>query len=328
MPRTIHILVCVSLVLIAPEAARILAVVPTPSISHQVVFRPLTQELAKRGHDVTIITTDPVFPKGQTPENLTEIDLHDMSYKVWRNTILSSEFTSGNKDIFQQMEIFTSLISTIFEKQMEHPEVKKVTSNETKYDLLILELWVRPALLLSHVFKDVPVIAVSSFGCVAADYDIVGAPTRPTLLYPTLLRSRIVNLNLWEKVIELYINYVFENIFASQGVSNDILIKKILGPDTPNIKELEKNIDMLFLNLHPIWEINRPSTDEAITAGVPLIGMPMLADQFYNVEQSVLHEVGVRVDMDTLAEDTFLNAINTVIDDKRCAVYTIVTNKE
>lgn len=45
------------------ESARILAVYPTPSISHQVVFRPLMQELAKRGHDVVVITADPAFQK-------------------------------------------------------------------------------------------------------------------------------------------------------------------------------------------------------------------------------------------------------------------------
>lgn len=258
MTKTVHILVCLSLVVILSKAARILTVVPTPSISHQVVFRPLTQELVKRGHDVTVITTDPVYPKGQTPENLTEIDVHDMSYKAWRDTILSNEFTSENNNMFQQVKTFFVLTSKIFEMQLEHPEVKKVISNETQYDLLILELWVRPAIMLSHVFKNVPVILVSSFGCSGGTYDVVGAPSRPALLYPTPVRSRIVNVTLWEKVIELYNHYVFESIFTRQELSDDILLKKILGPDTPTTKELLKNIDMLFLNVHPIWEINRP----------------------------------------------------------------------
>lgn len=45
------------------EAARILAIFPAPSISHQVVFRPLTQALAKRGHEIVVITPDPAFQK-------------------------------------------------------------------------------------------------------------------------------------------------------------------------------------------------------------------------------------------------------------------------
>ncbi|KAJ8727685.1 hypothetical protein PYW07_001804 [Mythimna separata] len=61
------------------DAERILAYFPTPSISHQVVFRPLTEALARRGHEVTVVTTDPAFPKGGTPPNLTEIDVHNLS---------------------------------------------------------------------------------------------------------------------------------------------------------------------------------------------------------------------------------------------------------
>ncbi|XP_047112256.1 UDP-glycosyltransferase UGT5-like [Schistocerca piceifrons] len=40
--------------------ARILAVVPTPSISHQLPLRTVLLELARRGHQVTFITTHPI----------------------------------------------------------------------------------------------------------------------------------------------------------------------------------------------------------------------------------------------------------------------------
>ncbi|CAH2058058.1 unnamed protein product, partial [Iphiclides podalirius] len=58
------------------------------------------------------------------------------------------------------------------------------------------------------------------------------------------------------------------------------------------------------------------STDEAITAGVPLIGIPMLGDQWYNVEKYVRHKIGLRLDLDVLNEEIFETAIKTVIQDK------------
>lgn len=59
------------------------------------------------------------------------------------------------------------------------------------------------------------------------------------------------------------------------------------------------------------------STDEAITAGVPLIGIPMLGDQWYNVEMYEYHKIGVLLQMETITEEKLLNSIHTVIDDKR-----------
>ncbi|RVE39877.1 hypothetical protein evm_015473 [Chilo suppressalis] len=59
------------------------------------------------------------------------------------------------------------------------------------------------------------------------------------------------------------------------------------------------------------------STDEAIVAGVPMIGFPMLGDQWYNVEQYVHHGIGLQMDMETLEEDKFRNAINEVVNNER-----------
>ena len=54
--------------------ARILGVVPIPSYSHQIVYRPIWRELSLRGHQVVVMTTDPMKDPALT--NLTEIDWH------------------------------------------------------------------------------------------------------------------------------------------------------------------------------------------------------------------------------------------------------------
>ncbi|XP_047519240.1 UDP-glycosyltransferase UGT5-like [Pieris napi] len=56
------------------------------------------------------------------------------------------------------------------------------------------------------------------------------------------------------------------------------------------------------------------STDEAITAGVPLVGIPMFADQWYNVELYEYHQIGQALYMETITEEKQLHAIHTVID--------------
>ncbi|CAH2058056.1 unnamed protein product, partial [Iphiclides podalirius] len=58
------------------------------------------------------------------------------------------------------------------------------------------------------------------------------------------------------------------------------------------------------------------STDEAITAGVPLVGIPMLADQWYNVEKYVYHKIGVKLDFENLTEIQLRKAIIEVAENK------------
>ncbi|XP_035454925.2 UDP-glucosyltransferase 2-like [Spodoptera frugiperda] len=411
----------ISVLISVNEAARILAVFPTPSISHQIVFRPLTQELARRGHDVTIITPDPAFPKGETPANITEIDVHEISYKLWHDRLLTSMGKGEQDDLKSQIEIYYATILEIVLQQLQNDEVQKVISDKhKKFDLLFLEACVRPALLYSHIYK-APVIQISSFGAMPGNLEAVGAPDHP-ILYPNIFRQKTNNITMREKFVEIFKYYAFNMIHKGFEVTETAAIRKVIGPDMPEVGELFKNVHMLFLNVHPVFEGIRPvppnviymgglhqnpvkelpqdlksyldnskngviyvsfgtnvitdqlpiqvkdmikvlsrlpydvllkwddnelpgrptnirvskwlpqsdllrhpnvklfimqgglqSTDEAITAGVPLIGLPMLADQWFNVERYEYHGIGIRIDWDTFTEEKFENAVTKII---------------
>lgn len=59
------------------------------------------------------------------------------------------------------------------------------------------------------------------------------------------------------------------------------------------------------------------STGEAITAHVPVIGVPMLGDQWYNVEKYVVHGFGKKLDWETICEKQIRDAIEGIIEDDR-----------
>ncbi|XP_068623981.1 UDP-glucosyltransferase 2-like [Battus philenor] len=399
------------------NAARILAVYPAPSISHQIVFRPITLELIKNGHEVTVLTTDPMFTKTNAPENLKEIDVHDFSYNKIEKFVKLATHGKLN-DLFYQLKLTVELISEVFESQMSTEDFQELIHNKTQnFDLLLLEAFIPPAIGLTHRFK-APAILISSFGATPDNYEIVGTPSHP-ILYHNIFRQRLYNLTLFEKLYEIYVQVSIRMLFNAAENNYNQMLKRVFGETIPPLSELKKNVEMLFINTNPIWEGNYPvppsvihmgglhqkpaeklpedlqkyldasdkgmiyfsfgtnvdpalipneklsifkkvfselpfnviwkwsndtitgisenvktykwlpqadilrhpnvkvfitqgglqSTDEAITAGVPLIGIPMLGDQWYNVEKYVHHGIGVMLRLESLTEDKLRNAI-------------------
>ncbi|CAH4033572.1 unnamed protein product [Pieris brassicae] len=409
------------------HGARILGVFPTSSLSHQVVFRPLTQELARIGHVVTVITTDPAFNDQTRPANLTEIDVHDVSYNLWIQRMKDKRMEFGDKaGVFKVAAGMATFFAEIIEEQLKTEGVQKLINDKNKkYDLIIIEACARPAIFFSHLYK-APVIAISSFGMAFGGEDLVGAPSHP-ILYPNMMHQRLHNLTFWEKFNEFYKHYWIVNMWKSTEYKEFNLFKKYFGgDDVPPYTELNKNVDMMFLNIHPIWSHNQPlppnvisvwgiykkpqkslpqdlkeyldsskngviyisfgsnvrssllppekikilinvlsklpynilwkwerdvlpgksknikiakwlpqsdllrhpniklfitqgglqSMDEAMNAEIPLIGIPMFGDQWYNVESFEFHKIGVRIELDTITEEQLTKAIGTVIHDK------------
>ncbi|XP_038217917.1 UDP-glycosyltransferase UGT5-like [Zerene cesonia] len=422
MWRTINIILTICVLFCSfVNSSRILAVFPMPSISHQLAFRPLIHELAKRGHEVVVITPDPAFPKGKAPTNLTEIDVHDISYEIWQE--MFNSHTGDKDDVLQNIVLMFKLITKTFEKQIQTPEVQKLMKEDyDKFDIVLIEACVRPTIALSHIFK-APLVMVSSFGAVPAQYDLFGAPMHP-LLYPSTGRVRVYNLTLWEKAKELFISVFLQRLISTTEENDYQMMKRNFGDDLPSLEELFKNADMLMLNEHHIWADNHPvapnivyiggmhyrpeselpkdikqfldsskhgtiyisfgtniipsilpresiqamvnvltrlpydvlwkwdddnvptqaknikfskwfpqsdllrhpniklfitqgglqSTDEAINSAVPLIGLPMLGDQWYNVEKYVRFNFGKQLDIMALSENEFRDAVVAVIE--------------
>ncbi|CAK1547646.1 unnamed protein product [Leptosia nina] len=401
------------------ESARILAWFPTPSISHQVVFRPIIHELAKRGHQVVFITPDPVTAN---ITNLVQVDVHDISYANWQELLIDNRV--DKQQLLAQIKEFLERFTIVFDKQNEVPEVKRIVTQErNNFDLVITEACVRVAFGLGHVFNR-PVVLISSLGLVPAHYNVFGAPIHP-FLFPTPGRQRIYNLSIFEKITELISFVVLELLVRSTEELDYKVMRKNLGEDVPSFDDLFAHIKLLLVNEHPIWADNRPigpnikfiggvhltpekelpkdlkqyldsskngviyisfgtnvrttvlppevinammsvlselpydvlwkwdvdelpgkpknvkiakwfpqsdilrhpnvklfitqgglqSTDETITAGVPVLGMPVIADQWYNVEKYVRHKIGLQLDLFTLKADEFKEAIETIIGD-------------
>lgn len=66
-----------------------------------------------------------------------------------------------------------------------------------------------------------------------------------------------------------------------------------------------------------IYQGGIQSTEEAVYYGVPLIGIPMLWDQMYNVQYIKKLGVGVHLHFNNISKESIETAVYEVINNKR-----------
>lgn len=116
-------------------SARILASVFIPFVGHQLPFRPLWKELAKKGHEITLLTTDPM--KDPLSNNIKEIDLSG-SYEVLQKENIKE---IHKEQYFSNSMYKSTVLDAIVEWQLSQTETKDLIENgKDNFDVLIVDL--------------------------------------------------------------------------------------------------------------------------------------------------------------------------------------------
>nr|CAI5828525.1 unnamed protein product [Callosobruchus analis] len=113
-------------------AASILAVSPTASYSHQLAYQPLWRELSLRGHQVTVITTDP--QKNDSLTNLTEIDT-SYSYDIYKKYDIVSVVSDDRMGLKEKGKIVIRIAREAQDAQLSSDVVQKLLHGNRKFDL-------------------------------------------------------------------------------------------------------------------------------------------------------------------------------------------------
>lgn len=175
------------------NGASILAIIPTASFSHQVAFVELWRELSLRGHNITLVTTDPT--NDTSLKNLKEIDM-TRSYKTWEKSMEVHESLS----IWNVYEFFFFASKQVFEVQMSQPELRELIedNNKFKFDLVMIEIFYPELLALVKIYN-CPAIMMATVGStIQIGYN--GNLIHP-ILHPDMNLEYFGILNFEERVI-------------------------------------------------------------------------------------------------------------------------------
>lgn len=240
------------------EAAKILCIYSAPFYSHQIVQRSLTEELARQGHQLVVLTT---LPHQEPVENITEIDVKEKSFTLWEKGYdeeSKKRKTYAMPDNVKFFNMVGEVMGPITDLQINHPEFQALMKDESEqFDLLLFEAMSFKMAFVRSRFK-APILLVSTMSVSSAIFNLVGAETNH-FFYPDNYVKLAWNISFWEKIRSLYnlVRLKLAQKEYKQAVESEI--KSKFDEQTSVSREFKEGVSMLFLNMHRFWDNNRPT---------------------------------------------------------------------
>lgn len=258
------ILFLISVYIKCITTARILGIVPTPSYSHQVVFRPIWAELSLRGHEVVVITTDPMNNLSLT--NLTEIDLHS-AYDIWikhdiANYMAVNQFNFGNL-----IDKMINTMSDLAHNQMNHPKVQELLNiGNNTFDIVLAELMFPTMCAFSKLYN-CPCIGIASMDISGVVFhNLLGNSAHPSL-HPDPMVPFHGKLSFMERLGSTIMYLFTQYLKLVYTETSDEFLKKYFGQHVVSIDTLMNDMDLVFVNVNPVLNPVRPVTPATILFG-------------------------------------------------------------
>ncbi|XP_017482517.1 PREDICTED: UDP-glucuronosyltransferase 2B13-like [Rhagoletis zephyria] len=256
------LLFCVAALLMPLNSAafNILFMGPFPAPSHWMWLEHFLRDLLERGHHVTAVTNH----RSKYPhENLTEIIIEpkfDIPYYFPKDNIFKMRFSND----FQNLQMWWHVGLLTSEHALNDPKVKSlIASKDLEFDLMVLEQFFHESFLMfAHKFK-CPVVTLGTMGY-ADNMDHAMGLLTPWSFVPHLLLSHTDQMTFTQRAYNTYLSLYdvvmrrWHYMPRMQEMAEKHFSGFIEGP-LPNVRQLEKNISMMFINSHRSLDVPRPT---------------------------------------------------------------------
>ncbi|KAL1516685.1 hypothetical protein ABEB36_000565 [Hypothenemus hampei] len=247
-------------------AANILAILPTASFSHQEPFRPLWRELVKRGHNLTLVTTDPMK---ESLKNFQEIDM-SYAYEYLKNYRAVDLAINDSVSNYDKGVAVKRAINDAYIHFFRSPEGQNLIHNkrDNKFDLLMVEANL-PAMTVFSWWYQIPFIGLSTLDCSTQFHESVGNYHHPVITPDgNIYIENPDKPNFWERLNSFIYSFFYKLIFLFRVYPFDrAMLQKFFGETVPHVQDIQNNVSMLFIATNPIFHNARPLMPNTITIG-------------------------------------------------------------
>ncbi|KZC09279.1 PREDICTED: UDP-glucuronosyltransferase 2B15-like [Dufourea novaeangliae] len=245
----VFLVLCIFAAVQQLQSAKILAIIPTPSYSHQIPYRQLWLELHKRGHEIVLVTANPI--PGMNATTFRQIDI-GTSYGIIRQMdFVKFRFEGLDWLAFEENYLF-DFSDLMANEVLNHTDMKRLyepNSNE-EFDVVMAEMLLVPSIYaFAHRFN-APMIGLSSLGLLAFNEHVLGGIVLPSHEYTWEMEANVgLQQPFWKRLwnyVSLWrsIYKVHHNLLPRQ----QRIVETYFGPSVPPMLDILKNISVIFIN--------------------------------------------------------------------------------
>lgn len=247
---------------------KILGIFPHSGKSHFDVFHPMLVALAKKGHQVTVLSH---FPSKNPVDGYRDISLANTSQTLV-NVFDVDKFQGHRYEKYGTVVLLSMMAYETCEKGLSSKAVQDFLKRNDSFDLIITEYFNTDCFLgFAHKYK-VPVISLSSCTIMPWMNDRFGNPDNPSYIPNNLMdySDRLSFLERVENTLVLLLQRLYYHLVTDAQAN--ALARKYFGEDLPSLKSIVYNTSIMMVNTHFSLNLPRPNVPGIIEIGGIHIG--------------------------------------------------------
>lgn len=221
------------------QSVNVLGIFPYQGKSHFFVFRVYLEELARRGHNVTVISH---FPSDNKLKNYNDISLAGTVKIVEDDMPLQSSYL---------VVLFTGLFLTYSgvdncETLLENNKVQDLWKNKNNFDVIVVEQFNSDCALGLAYKLGAPVVGLTSHIFMPWHYNRFGAPYNPSFVSFHFLGGG-TKPNLFQRIERTVFDAYFKLIYKIISQRNNQKTLAKYFDDIPPLEDLARDIKFMLL---------------------------------------------------------------------------------
>lgn len=239
-----------TVIITACECYKILCLLPYPGKSHHMVFEPLLDELAEKGHKVTTVSFFPASNPHPNRRDVSLVGLADLNIEVVDLSTIGSVLLG---ETLSHLVMTTDLAKSnleLCEKLIYSDIFKEFIEAKGDYDVILVEHFNSDCMMgLVHNYG-LPSVGLSSCAFLPWTPSRLGAPDNPSYV-PGMTLLFTDEMTFLERVqntlIHLFYKWWFEIVIRWEEQK---LLERRLGRPLPLLSKVAENASVLLVNTH------------------------------------------------------------------------------